>query len=279
MQTDLFTATKVRLESDGGALLVYTPWNPQFVAQLKVDIPAAERKWDAARKVWAVNPKRGKLLQTLIREHYGVTVDVPVQHREPEVVLRLLDCRYIGIAKQRGMSESAFGWSNGHWSIVFPRRVLQEWFGAETRPGESMTLYGVLGVSKDASPDEVKRAYRRAAMQWHPDRCNEPDAAAQFTAIQQAYEVLGNSKTRAKYDMGLRLTGGAMPKPDKAALANGYRSPLRCGLILARGREILGRFNVDAILQWEDITDKAGRVLVTSWPMGNKVPREDWIEQ
>lgn len=73
MQATLFTDNRIKVEAQGGALLVYTPWNPQFVEQLKIDIPASERKWDAARKVWAVSPKRANLLRALIREYYRVT--------------------------------------------------------------------------------------------------------------------------------------------------------------------------------------------------------------
>lgn len=60
--------------------------------------------------------------------------------------------------------------------------------------------YQLLGLSRDASPDEVKKAYRKLAMQYHPDRNREPDAEAKFKEIAEAYEVLSDADKRAAYD-------------------------------------------------------------------------------
>lgn len=64
-------------------------------------------------------------------------------------------------------------------------------------------LYSVLGVSRSASADEIKRAYREAAFKYHPDR-NPGNSAAeeQFKKINAAYAVLGDEKKRAEYDRG-----------------------------------------------------------------------------
>ncbi len=61
--------------------------------------------------------------------------------------------------------------------------------------------YEVLGVSKTASSDEIKKAYRKLARQYHPDR-NPGDKAAEakFKEIQEAYDVLSDKEKRAKYD-------------------------------------------------------------------------------
>jgi DnaJ-class molecular chaperone len=65
--------------------------------------------------------------------------------------------------------------------------------------GES--LYDVLGVSRDASPADVKAAYRRLAQRWHPDvNAGSPDAAARFRRIGEAYGVLSDPDQRRAYD-------------------------------------------------------------------------------
>ena len=61
--------------------------------------------------------------------------------------------------------------------------------------------YEILGVSKDASQDEIKKAYRKLAMQYHPDRnTDDPDAEKKFKEASEAYEVLRDEQKRAKYD-------------------------------------------------------------------------------
>ncbi|MDC3413336.1 molecular chaperone DnaJ [Aquibacillus sp. 3ASR75-11] len=60
--------------------------------------------------------------------------------------------------------------------------------------------YDVLGVGKDASKDEIKKAYRKLARKYHPDVNKEPDAADNFKEAKEAYEVLGDDQKRAQYD-------------------------------------------------------------------------------
>ncbi len=61
-------------------------------------------------------------------------------------------------------------------------------------------LYDILGVSKTASESEIKSAYRKLALKWHPDRNKEKDATEKFKEVNEAYEVLSNKEKRAKYD-------------------------------------------------------------------------------
>lgn len=60
--------------------------------------------------------------------------------------------------------------------------------------------YEVLGVDKGSSKEEIKKAYRKLARQYHPDVNKEPDAADKFKEAKEAYETLSNDQKRAQYD-------------------------------------------------------------------------------
>lgn len=68
---------------------------------------------------------------------------------------------------------------------------------------ESMTrrdYYEVLGVSRNAGTDDIRKAYRRLARQYHPDVSTEPDAETRFKEVTEAYEVLSDAERRSLYD-------------------------------------------------------------------------------
>ncbi|KAJ6824036.1 uncharacterized protein M6B38_129455 [Iris pallida] len=68
-------------------------------------------------------------------------------------------------------------------------------------------FYGVLGLKKECSEAELKNAYKKLAMRWHPDRCSASgsieEAKEKFQAIQEAYSVLSDSNKRFLYDAGV----------------------------------------------------------------------------
>ncbi len=65
---------------------------------------------------------------------------------------------------------------------------------------EKRDYYEVLGISKSASNDEIKSAYRKLAKKYHPDLNKEPGAEEKFKEVQEAYDVLSDSNKRAQYD-------------------------------------------------------------------------------
>jgi molecular chaperone DnaJ len=60
--------------------------------------------------------------------------------------------------------------------------------------------YQILGVTRSASPEEIKSAFRKLAFQYHPDRNHDQDAEERFKVINQAYQVLSDAEGRANYD-------------------------------------------------------------------------------
>lgn len=61
-------------------------------------------------------------------------------------------------------------------------------------------FYETLGVSKNASAEEIKKAYRKQALEWHPDRNKSPQAAEKFKEVTEAFEILGNPDKKSAYD-------------------------------------------------------------------------------
>lgn len=77
--------------------------------------------------------------------------------------------------------------------------------------------YAVMGVNRDAKPEEIKQAYRKLARKYHPDVSKEPNAEARFKELGEAYEVLQDAEKRAKYDkFGANWKAGQdfTPPPD-----------------------------------------------------------------
>ena len=87
--------------------------------------------------------------------------------------------------------------------------------------------YEILGVSRNASEDDLKKAFRKLAFEFHPDRNKDKDAEKKFKEINEAYQVLSDQEKRARYDQfghaGLSGNGGCLlytsPSPRDGLLA------------------------------------------------------------
>lgn len=271
------------LEPHAQGIAMHTPYDQVFLADFKSVIPYTARCWNASLKAWIVSAQYGNKLRELILHHYQFNVSVPKMARSAVEETRLLKVMYVGIPKDRGAGEMlSYGWVNGGWTTIWPLGVLRAWFepninGDESKPGDAPTLYAVLGLKRKVPQVEIKSAWRKLARRWHPDMNDDPDALVQIQRANEAYGILGDLGQRARYDAGLKLQAAAGRSAPSTLKANAWRPPYRCGMVLVTGIEEIGRLNVKRILQWTDIVDTAGRILVTYWRFGDDRFSERWV--
>lgn len=275
--------SRCSVQHGNGGLIVHTPYHAGFVAAIK-SLPASARRYNQNDKSWIIDPQYGGEIVNWIAQFFGELILLPsIATDTPREETRVLEVYYVGRCKPREDGErSAYGWANGEWSVIFPERVLRNWFEgfSQSEQQQATTLYAILGVKRTVDSEAVKGAYRRLAKQWHPDVCREPDAAERFIRIQEAYQILSDPNKRARYDAGLALEASIQKTKNINNLSyaiDDYSPPLRCGYILAEGREIVGRFVINKILAWDDITDSHGRTLVTSWPKDAQTFMKNWV--
>lgn len=121
--------------------------------------------------------------------------------------------------------------------------------------------YEVLGVQASASPEDIKKAYRKLALRWHPDKNpdNKEEAEKKFKQVSEAYEVLSDSKKRSVYDRAgcdsWRAGGASTP----------YSSPFDSGYIFRNPedifREFFGGLDPFSFDFWDTpfVSDRGGR--------------------
>lgn len=108
--------------------------------------------------------------------------------------------------------------------------------------------YAVLGVRRDADEQEIKDAFRQAALRWHPDRnANDPATADRFKEAAAAYEVLRDPQKRQIYDRSQTFS--------EDAVSTGVGHKWRCGCG-ARRRGCAKRSND---LRWKDYSEGGAR--------------------
>src|SRR3954467_3275362 len=96
----------------------------------------------------------------------------------------------------------------------------------------STDYYKVLGVDKKASQDDIKKAYRKLARQYHPDTNKDTGAEERFKQISEAYDTLGDPEKRKKYDRGGSIFGGANPFGGRGGARGGRRGRRRLRRVL-----------------------------------------------
>ena len=116
--------------------------------------------------------------------------------------------------------------------------------------------YEILGVSRQATTEEIKKAYRRLARELHPDVAAGPHEAERFKEVSRAYDVLSNPDKRREYDLGVRVGTGAGPMGGAAGFgfadifetffnAAGGTAPRGPAPRARRGQDALVRIEID----------------------------------
>ena len=88
---------------------------------------------------------------------------------------------------------------------------------------EKRDYYDILGVQRDASPDDIKKAFKKAALKHHPDR--EGGDEAKFKEVGEAYEVLSDDQKRAAYDQYGHAAGAANASYSSASGQGSFTAP------------------------------------------------------
>ena len=279
---------KCAMMPSNGGYKVVTPFDWHFINDLKTAVPASDRAYDPQIRCWTVSAQYKDVVARLIEWYFAVKVNPQPITVAP--VLGIIEVLYLGKTKDRGNGlKTAKGWTNNGWTVTIPEPVLKRYFDpcyteqSTVEKPKTATYYETLSIKQGASPDEIKSGYRRMVKQWHPDVCKDPDATEVFRAVQKAYEILSNPKTKARYDVGLKLAEKADIKPidttplwAKAQDQLPYRSPLKCGNLLCEYTTFGVMMTVSKIMQWEDIYNEKGQVLVSSWKMGDDAPTLEW---
>jgi len=276
-----FTA-QVSIAVAGADYAIKFGYDAKLLAALKDAIPESDRTWHKGRKVWLVAPEGIEAAIQAINQHTGQVITLPTEKPSmPEVIEKTFLLEYLGATKDRGKRTSAYGSVNGEWSADFSEDILKAFFEKRetSKPDGLQTLYQILCVFESATDQEIKSAYRRLARQWHPDVCREDNATEMFRKLDGAYKVLNNPEQKKRYDAGLYFERQGQDTEARvvAKYTYGYRAPLRCGQITARGTVRLMRFVVSEILKWDDVINAQGKVMMSQWPKGADTFQILWV--
>jgi len=106
-----------------------------------------------------------------------------------------------------------------------PRRKIARGIFQSTRMATKRDYYDILGISKSASDEEIKKSYRKLALEWHPDRNKAANANEKFKEINEAYAVLSSKEKRATYDQfgSAAFSPGAGQAGGQGPFGGGFR--------------------------------------------------------
>lgn len=254
----------VRIDLENDVLVVRSPYSATFVDSLKVTIPNHGREWDKFGKVWKVSPSFGVKLKEIVDRAYGSDVVLPALPTD------VSDGEFEGEFRAEYIANCRNGfasvWSGDKCVGSVSEFALREWF---RQPADApATLYGALGVDQGASSLEIKSAFKRMARVWHPDICREPNAREMFEKIREAYGILSDDQSRRKYDAALAFERLAAPR--QVTVPVSFTTPIKCGLLIVKGRRELGKITATKIIDWREIRNECGQVMTAYWEQGAK---------
>ena len=101
---------------------------------------------------------------------------------------------------------------------------------------DDKSFYECLEIERHATAEDIRKAYRRLAAQWHPDKCKTANATEIFKMISEAYEVLSDEKSRKEYDTHTKILLHAPPHAEPTDIAEftelvagTFEKTCRCG--------------------------------------------------
>lgn len=299
--TDNKPTTEIKLLGEPAGIRVIVPYKKAF--QLEVFdrmsgyIPQSDRSFNKPDNTWLVEYKWGKRLAQSIEKHFGVVVDAPMPPQtlnNSKIYRTRYKIEYIGQPKWKGDNNYSSCFVNDSWNFIIPEQVIVDFLltkgmNVKRKSDENKTLYDILSgpqlvVNMSSSQEDIKRAFRFMARQWHPDVCKEPDATERFKEINGAYQKLSDPKEKSKYDAANRIAQTITDrqfKPKVTHMQQGVQLPSRCGWLTVDAERSARGITVTRIYGWEEIIEN-GKALVTSWmpdPEGKTIGsiRRDWV--
>ncbi|CAE6971846.1 Dnajb9 [Symbiodinium sp. CCMP2456] len=118
------------------------------------------------------------------------------------------------------------------------------------------SCYDQLGVERSATESQIRRAFHMKALQWHPDKCNAPDAAEQFRRVNEAFKILSSDTSRREHDAQLEARLRPRTEPPQAAPVRRLWEPL------AAFRQVLLEASAGKVVSVPELRAWSGRYAI-----------------